>query len=281
MTQQTEGHFYTKDSTQISFQSWSPPEPTGTLVVTHGLAEHSECYSSFAKKLNEAGWQVFAWDLRGHGKSEGARGLVLDFNDFCTDLIEFLSLVQKKKASETPLVAFGHSLGGLITLRTAVQGGLSDVHSICLSSPALGISMPVPKIKDAGSRLLSRFLPKLTLNNEINYRMLTRDPKMAKDYERDNLRHDKISPRLYLGMLESFDLVFEKSDEVTHPLLLQLAGQDHIVSTQKSLDFFDQLNSSSKEKKVYPHSYHEIFNDLDQDQVYNDLIQFLKKEMNS
>jgi len=58
----------------------------GTLIVTHGAAEHSDCYQRFAEEMAPKGWTVFVWDLRGHGRSEGKRGYVNRFQDFSNDL---------------------------------------------------------------------------------------------------------------------------------------------------------------------------------------------------
>src|ERR1700712_660798 len=94
--QRFEGHFSGFDDTELFFQTWSKEEPAqGTIIISHGLAEHSECYHPLAKVLAENGWYVIGWDLRGHGRSEGKRGYVKDFGEYQKDLEVFIRLTRK------------------------------------------------------------------------------------------------------------------------------------------------------------------------------------------
>ena len=77
--QRFEGHFKGSESNELFYQTWTPEKVRGLFVITHGLAEHSECYHPLAKMLSDDGWLVYAWDLRGHGRSEGKRGYIKNF----------------------------------------------------------------------------------------------------------------------------------------------------------------------------------------------------------
>src|SRR5262245_59323457 len=117
--QRHEGHFSGQDNTELFFQTWSKDEPAqGTVIITHGLAEHSECYNLLAKTLAENNWYVLAWDMRGHGRSDGKRGFAKDFSYYMNDLESFIRLVRSMKSvPQTPFVLFGHSMGGLVTIQ--------------------------------------------------------------------------------------------------------------------------------------------------------------------
>ena len=276
MLKRTEGHFKGKDGINLFLQTWQHAKSVGTLVLTHGLSEHSECYNRFAEGMAPAGWDIYAWDLRGHGRSEGKRGLVLDFRDYCHDLNIFYQLVQAKVSGQKkPMVMLGHSLGGLITLRTVLEFADVAPTALTLSSPALGIAMPVPFIKDKASHVLASVWPSLTLFNEVNYKRLSQDPAILASYETDALRHDKISPRLYLGMQESFRFVAEHAHKIQQPVMMQLAQNDPLVSTPAAEAVFEHLPSPTKRKILYANSLHEIFNDIERQKVYADLGEFL------
>ncbi|NJL25742.1 MAG: alpha/beta hydrolase [Calothrix sp. SM1_5_4] len=146
-----------------------------------------------------------------------------------------------------------------------------------LSSPALGITAQVPKLKETLAHVALRFLPTLTMHNEIKYEDLTRDEEMLKSYRTDTLRHDKISPGLFLSMVESFPLAIEQAGEIRGPVLMQISGDDRLVSAQASREFFERLPNKKSQLLVYPESLHEVYNDLDRDHVIADL----KKFMNS
>jgi alpha-beta hydrolase superfamily lysophospholipase len=221
-------------------------------------------------------WQVFAWDLRGHGRSEGKRGYVNDFSDYCEDQKRFIEFVKSNHHPlGKPLVLFSHSMGGLITMKTLIEHAPQNISALALSSPLNGVSLQIPTWKDKGARFLADWMPKFTLFNEINYADLHRDQELLQEYKADPLRHDKISPRLFVGMLEAMDMVRASAAELRLPVIMQLAGRDKIVSTPASEAVFKKISSSQKLLYIYPDSLHEIFNDLDRDLATKDLKKFL------
>lgn len=276
-----EGHFRGHGGTELFFQSWSRPENNETLVITHGIAEHSECYAPTAESLVERGWNIVAWDLRGHGRSEGKRGYVAEFADYSRDLAYLLKFLKSSDRIKDSFALVGHSMGGLVTLRFLADADKSapTPRALVLSSPLLGIALAVPVVKDMAAKLLNRVLPTLTLHNEIRYEELTRDLERLKHYDTDPLRHDKISPALYLGMLENCEYVKARADRITTPLLLQAAGKEKIVSLPAIKDFFPRAGSPDKKLIIYDESYHEIFNDLDREDVFKDMSDFLETRL--
>lgn len=275
MSKRFEGHFKGADSNDLFFQTWTPEKVRGTFVITHGLAEHSECYHPLAKVLSDDGWLVYGWDLRGHGRSEGKRGYVKSMNQYVDDLGCFMDVVRThNNFTNDNLVFFGHSMGGLTTLRY-LQTREVQYGALTLSSPALGLSMPVPKIKEALANVAVKWMPSLTMFNEIKYIDLTRDEEMIQSYQKDNLRHDKISPGLFLSMIENFKAALESAEGIRNPVLMQLAGEDRLVSSPVAREFFQQLPNKKNQLIVYPESYHEIYNDLDREQVIRDLKKFI------
>lgn len=279
MATRFEGSLNGKGSTEIFFQLWSVEQPRGTIVLTHGLAEHSDCYADFAKSLQGDGWEVYGWDMRGHGRSAGKRGYVVDFSDYTDDLQIFIDYIHKERKNKTaPLILFGHSMGGLVTTVTALQlKKTSPVTAICLASPLFGVAMQVSAIKDQAARLAAKWWPTLTLHNDIRYTDLTRDEEMYKSYEHDVLRHDRISPGLYLGILQGCEMVQEQAPSLTLPVLLQVAGVDRIVSTAAAQEIFARLPNKKNVMELYPESLHEIYNDLDHEQAMADLKHFINK----
>lgn len=287
MSERREGHFKGHDEVELFYQSWMNPKVAntrGTLVITHGISEHSECYGPTAEALVAMGWRVFAWDLRGHGRSDGKRGFILDFVDYARDLTSFLEFLTSTGNISGPFALIGHSMGGLITMRSIFDDASvqhARPNAIALSSPAFGIGVAVPMIKDAAARVLIKLLPSVTLYNEVRYENLTRDPERLKGYGLDPLRHEKISPGVYLGMLDSMKFVNDRAGTLSIPILIQAAGQEKIVSLPAIKEFYHRLGSIKKELIVYDDSFHEIYNDLDRERVFTDLDGFLAPLMSS
>lgn len=261
----------------LYLQKWTPSgTPTATVLMTHGVAEHSECYHLTAEALNQQNIEVWAWDLPGHGKSYGQRGYVSSFSEFTDRLLQVAQEVQKSSGSR-PFFLFGHSLGGLITLQFALQNPSFPVAAYCLSSPALGVTVEVPFIKDQAARILMHVAPKLTIPHQIIYEDLSRDTEMIKTYYKDPLRHNKFSAPLYFGILNAMKDAHSRAAEIQQPLLIQAAGQDRIVDTLATQEFFNHVSSDQKTLKIYPDSYHEIFNDTNKQEVIDDFVHFLRE----
>lgn len=262
---------------KLFLQSWSKPgtEHKGCILITHGIAEHSECYEHLAQALADQGWLVYGWDLQGHGRSEGKRGYIKDFRDFSRDLI---TLVKKIKEDDSVpsqnFHLFGHSMGGLITLQALCSENAPRIQSAILSNPALGIAIEVPKVKEMASHWLNQFWPTLTLANEVRYHLLSRDPQMVASYGKDPLRHGKISAPLYLGMVDSMKEVKEQMGKIGVPLFFQVSGKDGLVDPQASLDYFKDF-TGEKSLKLYEESYHEVYNDLNKQEAIDDLLNHL------
>jgi len=120
-----------------------------------------------------------------------------------------------------------------------------------------------------------KWIPSLTMHNEIKYTDLTHDEVMLKSYQIDNLRHDKISPGLFLTMVDNFKLALAAAESLTKPVLMQLAGEDRLVNSEAAREFFEHLPGKKNQLEIYPESYHEIYNDLDRDKATADLKKFI------
>ena len=274
MMKRTEGNFHGKNDFELFFQTWKSDKSRATLVVTHGLGEHSECYTRLADGMLPGDWDIYAWDLRGHGRSEGKRGTIAAFTDYCEDLKCFVEFV-KKSTDGRPMVLLGHSMGGLITANTVIRYGEMGAKAVALSSPLFGISVKVPELKEKAAKMLASFLPNLTLHNELSFDDLTHDRKVVEEYEKDGLRHDRISSLLFVEMVGAMDYALANAQRVKAPFLLQQAGDDRIVSRKASEQFFEKVGSAQKEIKIYEDYYHEIFNETGRDAVFSDLKKWL------
>ena len=276
MLKRTESYFKAYDNTEIFFQSWLNPDANGTIVLTHGAGEHSEAYVNLAAGILPGKWDICALDLRGHGKSQGKRGVVNDFMDYCRDVRTFAQLIQNEKQSHK-FVLLGHSMGGLINARALIEYGHMGFTAAAFSSPFFGVAVKVPPLKDAIAKWIGNYLPNITLYNEIVYSDLSHDEQVIESYSRDPLRHDRLSPKLYLDFLANIDYVFKNASKIELPVFMQLAGADKIVSLEASLKFFDAIASQDKKKIVYEDFYHEIFNEVGRQKVFADLKEYLNQ----
>ena len=274
-----EGVFEATDTAELYYQCWKPESPRGSLVLVHGLAEHSEAYERLAQGLASVQLNIYAFDFRGHGRSPGARGYVEDFHLFVRDLETFIDFLETQEKWPRPRFLLGHSMGGLVALRYLLDRESHPFQKVILSSPLLGISMPVAPVKEQIANLLNRWLPQVTLPHGIRLEDLSRDPNVIAEYKKDYLRHDKIAPSTFLGMRECMESVRNDAESLNEPIFCQVAGQDRVVSLEDTKEFFQKVPHDGKKMIVYSESYHEVYNDSNRQEVYQDLIEFLESEL--
>jgi alpha-beta hydrolase superfamily lysophospholipase len=278
MFKRSETFFLGAQKNRLFCQIWEPPQVKGHLVITHGQAEHSGCYHRLVEGLKDLSYAVYAWDLRGHGRSDGQRGYVRSFEDYVKDFEAFLVYLRNEfNLYPEQMNVLGHSMGGLIQLKAQIENPQWDFHSQILSSPMLGVAIEVPLYKDLAALVFSQVLPTVTMNNEIRYEDLTRDPEVIREYNADVLRHNRISAGAYLGAVETIEILREKINKIQTPTLLQIPTDDPVVGSATTRELFQKLGSKLKFMKEYPDRKHEIYNDLGREEAFQDILHFLTK----
>lgn len=271
--QRHEGFFKGYNDDSIFYQTWLTEKPIAHIIITHGMGEHSESYHRLIKYFENKHFSFYGWDLRGHGRSDGKRGFVSHFNDYLYDYELFFKELKKNFKFNEPIILLGHSMGGLIQTKFLIQNELPfKLTAQVLSSPLFGFSLPVPKIKDWAARVLNSSFPRVTLGNELSDDMLTRDPLVIKEFEKDHLRHHLISSSVYLGMVEGFQFVKENAYKISYPTIMQISETDPVVSTTAAKEIFNLFPNPKKKLLLYgDDARHENYNDSHRQHVYQDL----------
>lgn len=274
------GKFESHDGLQLYYQMWSPPDarPDRTLVIQHGLGEHSGRYQNVLAAFQHSGINIVAMDARGHGRSAGTRGDAPAMVDFLIDLEDFFILLRDRYRVHKPIL-LGHSMGGLIAinfcLRYSNQWTLRAlVTSGAVIRPHLGLEQ---KIKKGVGQLIGLVSPALILPTGLSPDGLSHDPQVARWYSSDPLTHDRISIRMALDLIEAGHSALKNAPLLKIPALITHGQADPIADANASVEFFQRISSSEKEIKIYPDLYHEIYNETpaDRQQVLADLQDFV------
>ena len=277
-----EGYFRGFNDSELFYQSWVVEKPRSSIIITHGLGEHSECYQRLVEGLSALNISIHSWDLRGHGRSEGKRGVIYDFMNFCEDLKIFLKYIQDQHPI-SPFFLLGHSMGGLICNRTLLsldQPESLKIDGLILSSPLCALAIHVSQIKKIAGKVFSKWLPDVAFRqHNLSYNKLSRDREVINEYQHDHLRHDKISPQLFFDLNHHCKYLLENASKITLPVIVMQAGYDTIVDVDASKDYFEKISSIDKTLKIYKGYYHEIFNDIEREKVYTDLISWLSPRL--
>ncbi|MFN3297245.1 lysophospholipase [Caldimonas sp.] len=246
------------DGTLLSLRTWPAPEGRvrATVLIVHGLGEHSARYEHVATRLRDWSFQAVGYDHRGHGLSLGPRGSLQKDDDLLTDLATVIDRVREQHPG--PLVLFGHSMGGL-TVARFVAGELRPVDAVMLSSPALDIGLST--LQRGALKASYSLTPTLQLPNGLDVSGISRDPDVVIAYKNDPLVHDRITPRLVHFMLTGGEFVRARAPLWKHPTLLMWATADRLVRPAGSATFAALTPKDLVQAHPFEGYFHELLNE--------------------
>lgn len=256
---------------------WQGNPGTGrVLLIVHGMGEHSGRYRHFPHFLSDTFERIYAMDQRGHGRSGGLRGYAPSFDTLLEDLKNVVREIESRERGKK-IFLFAHSFGGLVGLNLLLKEKTLPFAGAIISAPLLGVTLRVPGYKKALGEILGRTLPKVQLTNEVNPSHLSHDPAVVEAYVLDRLVHEKITPRLYLDLMAAIDWVSVQSGPMPCPVLFVVPGDDRVVSSARTIEFFRNLKFREKELLEYPGFFHEAFNEVGKEKVFEDVKKWLER----
>jgi alpha-beta hydrolase superfamily lysophospholipase len=259
------------DVTELYLRHWcSSGEPWATVLLVHGIGEHSGRYARTGRLLAAAGLDVHAFDIRGHGRSGGRRVYVRRWSDFLDDVALRIEAIREPGR---PLVLFGHSMGALIALTYACSERPAP-DLLVLSAPPLDAR--VPGWQRTLAPVLSRALPTMVMANPIGGDQLSRDPAVGRAYFADPLVQPRTTARLGAELFGAMKRGRACLAELRVPTLVIHGGADTLVPTHVS----EPLGGlPGVERRVLPDLRHETLNEPEGPQVVAAIIEWLRAHL--
>ncbi len=251
----------------------------GVVLMVHGLGEHAGRYDHVANLLCHWGFEVCAYDQRGHGESTGLPGTLPGKDALLDDLAEVLGDT-RERYPKLPVILLGHSLGGLVASRF-VSLKMSKVQGLVLSSPALDAGLGV--LQKLVLKVLPSLLPNMQVGNGLDAKFISHDPAVVQAYQADSLVHNKISPRLAEFIATAGPATVALAGRWRTPTLLMYAGADKLVNPAGSRRFAKLAAQAKSVKpglvtaKCFDGYYHELFNELQPAPVFELLKSWLDR----
>lgn len=252
-----------------------PPTPRRAIALVHGFAEHSGRYDHVGAWFSTRDCAVHAYDQRGHGRSDGERGHVDAFSRLLDDLESFLDVVRAEHP-EAPLYVLGHSMGGLVVTALLAERK-PDVVGAIVTGPPLALGPGVSRTKLRFARLLRRLSPTLRMSAGIRSGDLSRDPEVVKAYDEDPLVFQQASAALGAEMLDTIARTAGAALQVRAPMLLLHGEADRLCPPHGTRTFHGQLRGAGHRLRVYPRLRHEILNEPEQEQVFEDALAWIEE----
>ena len=272
----TEGRLSGAHGLELWAQQWLPDgEPKAVVALVHGVGEHSGRYGNVVAPVVEAGYAVYGYDHRGHGRSPGPRVHIHRWAEYREDLDAQLARINAEQPGR-PVVLYGHSMGSLVALDYLVQGP-DGVAGAIISGTALEPVGVGSRAQIAAARVLTHLAPRLSLSLHIAPTDLSRDPDDHVAHRADPMLTDRATVRWGTESLDTVAAVKQRMATIDLPLLIIHGEADPLNWVEGSRALYDAASSQDKTLHVYPEALHEPHNDLGHEQVASDIIAWLDR----
>lgn len=264
--------------------------PKAIVLIVHGMMEHALRYYNFAKFLNENGYIVIANDLRGHGHSAIDKKYGYGEKDIFFESVqdEIIILEKIKDAYELPVYLFGHSYGSMLSQaiiqntnvveKCVLCGTANGSSSIMKSGSGLAKFLSFFKNEKSGGGFIEKMCIKNYGKKFENHNWLTRDNKVFEEYCKDEFCGGSFPFSFYKSMLTNMSKMNAGVNKIGRKKVFIIAGAcDPVGSKGKqinSLNKFYLKNNIDSRCKIYPDCRHELLNELNKEEVYNDVLEF-------
>jgi alpha-beta hydrolase superfamily lysophospholipase len=266
---------------EIMFYEWPVANPKAIIQIAHGLGEHARRYDHMAAVLNRAGFSVYADDHRGHGQTGvkqlenkqikklgnlGPGGMDATYKQ----VADFSKLIKTENPGKK-LILLGHSWGSFIAQK--VINNSSDFYGAVVLS---GSALTMPGYLATGD--FNKVWKKLP--GSTGYEWLSRDVDIQKKFVADPLTFLAAAMQVF-GVSNSLKLFGTPSKQVKSdlPILVQVGQADPIGGeySNKALVKAYRKNAGTNDIElfVYHDARHEIYNELNKDQIIQDLIDWI------
>lgn len=257
----------------LSGYAWRATPARGSILLTHGFAEYAERYvtryNRLIPRLRDLGFDVFAFDLRGHGRSPGARGVA----DLHAAVADHRAARAQLAGTGKPLYLFGHSLGGLIAAASVAEDG-DGVAGVVLSAPALLISAPWHLRAIAG--LAGALAPEARLAPPLEAEGLSRIAEEVEAYRNDPMISDpRVPAKTGATAISVSQAAWARYPQWITPVLALHGEQDRATDPEGSKRFINTIIAGDKTLRLYPEGRHELLNDLIRDEVCDEILAWL------
>jgi alpha-beta hydrolase superfamily lysophospholipase len=251
----------------VHYERWADDRSSARIVVlVHGYAEYAARYGHVADALVANGAIVYGQDHMGHGRSDGERALIVDFERVVDDLRSLVDIALVEHPG-LPVVMIGHSMGGLLAARFA-QRYPEQLAGLGFLGAVLG------DWSWARDALEQPTLPQ----GATDFSGMSRDPSAVEAYAADPLIYRGQYKRPLLeAEIVALDAFQADIALLTIPVLFCHGTKDPFVDYSTSLAAVESMPCIDKTIKLYEGARHELVNETNRDHVIVDIVDFVNR----
>ena len=259
-------YFNSKDNLKLHGQQWRVDKPIAIICMIHGLGEHIGRYSHVAEAFNKKQISFYGFDLRGHGNSEGKKGHTPSIQHMFDDIEQLLVRI-RKEFPDTPIIIYGHSLGGNLALNYLLHRNSNEIAFGVITSPWLKLTNKPTAFQLLLAKFGSRFIPSLAQPNGLNIKDISSVQKEQDTYANDPLIHNKITGRLYMEINSMGEKAITIATSLKTPILLSHGTNDNITSPIATEEFAKSIANDFIHLKLWNKLRHETHNEYNKEEV--------------
>ena len=282
-------------------------EPKAVLQISHGMAEHSALYKPFCEYMAQRGFVVVINDHLGHGRSVTSGALYGHFGEKggLYNVVEDqrnLQSIMREKYPELPYFLMGHSMGSFIAREFAAAYG-NSLTAVVFMGTSAGISTAMWKAertylnmlkKAKGARAKIPSLEKIATGpynkkfkpNRTNYDWVTSKEEEVDRFVNDPLCGFPFTARAYAEMFDGLRGLYPEHLSAMKkdiPVLLFAGDHDPVGSNGPGVrQVYEEIKAAGVQDvtlKLYEGGRHEMFNEINREEVYDDLIGWLNSKL--
>ena len=274
-------YFNTFDRNKIFYRVWNFDKNKKTLIIIHRGHEHSERLNELAQDEKFLKYNIFAYDLRGHGYTETKTSP--NAMDYVRDLASFVKHIKDKyQIKEEDIFIVANSIGGVI-LSAYVHDFAPNIAGMALLAPAFEIKLYIPFARQLVI-LLTKIKKDAKVMSYVKAKVLTHDVEEQNKYNSDKLINKEINAKLLIDLADMGKRLVEDSMAIELPTIIFSAEKDYVVKNSAQKKFFLNLSSKKREFIELENFYHGIIFEKERQKVYkmlDDFIQDVFKNQNT
>ena len=273
--------FNTFDGNKIFYRVWNFEKNKKTLIIIHRGHEHSERLNNLTQDEKFLKYNIFAYDLRGHGYTKIKSSP--NSMDYVRDLDSFVKYIKNEyQIKEEDIFIVANSIGGVI-LSAYVHDFAPNIAGIALLAPAFEIKLYIPFAKQLVT-LLTKIKKDAKVMSYVKAKVLTHDVEEQNKYNNDKLINKEINAKLLIDLADTGKRLIEDSMAIELPTIIFSAEKDYVVKNSAQKKFFLNLSSKKREFIELENFYHGIIFEKERQKVYkmlDDFIQDVFKNQNT
>jgi alpha-beta hydrolase superfamily lysophospholipase/SAM-dependent methyltransferase len=270
--------FASHDGASIFYRRWPAlsGKPKGAVILLHRGHEHSGRVAHLVSELGLHDYAFYAWDARGHGKTEGERGYSPSFAASVRDLDCFARHICVTDGFNLEDMAVIAQSVGAVLAAAWVHDYAPPLRALVLASPAFSVKLYVPFARE-GIWLWQKLKGQFFVNSYVKAKFLTHDPARITSFENDSLITRAIASNILLDLYDTAERIVPDARAIIVPTQLLISGSDWVVRQKPQHDFFVNLASPLKERRILPGFYHDTLGEKDRAKALAEVKRFISQ----